>query len=73
MTTSQNLCFLYISSSSFVYRCIKCEVAGGSPLDWTVSDVVRYFTAAGFAEQAAAFRTQVRPPSGFVFFPQTCH
>ncbi|XP_075903935.1 atherin [Nelusetta ayraudi] len=38
--------------------CIKCEVAGGSPLDWTVSDVVSYFTAAGFPEQAAAFRTQ---------------
>uniref|UniRef100_A0A3Q3XMB9 SAM domain-containing protein n=1 Tax=Mola mola TaxID=94237 RepID=A0A3Q3XMB9_MOLML len=30
----------------------------GSPMDWTVSDVVSYFTAAGFPEQAAAFRTQ---------------
>ncbi|TDH15954.1 hypothetical protein EPR50_G00014480 [Perca flavescens] len=31
---------------------------GGSPVDWTVSDVVSYFTTAGFPEQAAAFRTQ---------------
>uniref|UniRef100_A0A8C6WHY6 SAM domain-containing protein n=1 Tax=Neogobius melanostomus TaxID=47308 RepID=A0A8C6WHY6_9GOBI len=29
-----------------------------SPTDWSVSDVVRYFTAAGFPEQAAAFRSQ---------------
>ncbi|XP_032418023.1 atherin [Xiphophorus hellerii] len=29
-----------------------------SPVDWTVSDVVSYFTAVGFPEQAAAFRTQ---------------
>uniref|UniRef100_A0A667X333 SAM domain-containing protein n=1 Tax=Myripristis murdjan TaxID=586833 RepID=A0A667X333_9TELE len=28
------------------------------PVDWTVSDVVSYFTAAGFPEQAVAFRTQ---------------
>uniref|UniRef100_A0A3B5M787 SAM domain-containing protein n=1 Tax=Xiphophorus couchianus TaxID=32473 RepID=A0A3B5M787_9TELE len=28
------------------------------PVDWTVSDVVSYFTAVGFPEQAAAFRTQ---------------
>uniref|UniRef100_A0A3P9B7K3 SAM domain-containing protein n=1 Tax=Maylandia zebra TaxID=106582 RepID=A0A3P9B7K3_9CICH len=27
-------------------------------VNWTVSDVVSYFTAAGFPEQAAAFRTQ---------------
>uniref|UniRef100_A0A3B5B428 Sterile alpha motif domain containing 1 n=1 Tax=Stegastes partitus TaxID=144197 RepID=A0A3B5B428_9TELE len=37
---------------------IKSEGASGSPVDWTVSDVVSYFTAAGFPEQAAAFRTQ---------------
>ncbi|XP_020786981.1 sterile alpha motif domain-containing protein 1 [Boleophthalmus pectinirostris] len=29
-----------------------------SPMDWSVSDVVSYFSAAGFPEQAAAFRTQ---------------
>ncbi|XP_028999149.1 sterile alpha motif domain-containing protein 1 [Betta splendens] len=37
---------------------VKSEGASGSPVDWTVSDVVSYFTAAGFPEQAAAFRTQ---------------
>ncbi|XP_053273218.1 sterile alpha motif domain-containing protein 1 [Pleuronectes platessa] len=37
---------------------MKCEGASGSPMDWTVSDVVSYFTAAGFPEQAAAFMTQ---------------
>ncbi|GLD60852.1 atherin isoform X1 [Lates japonicus] len=37
---------------------MKSEGASGSPVDWTVSDVVSYFTAAGFPEQAAAFRTQ---------------
>ncbi|XP_072320047.1 sterile alpha motif domain-containing protein 1 [Eucyclogobius newberryi] len=29
-----------------------------SPIDWSVSDVVSYFTTAGFPEQSAAFRTQ---------------
>lgn len=29
-----------------------------SPIDWTVSDVVSYFTEAGFPEQASAFKTQ---------------
>uniref|UniRef100_A0A8C2C5W9 SAM domain-containing protein n=1 Tax=Cyprinus carpio TaxID=7962 RepID=A0A8C2C5W9_CYPCA len=28
------------------------------PVDWTVADVASYFTAAGFPEQALAFRTQ---------------
>ncbi|XP_017281075.1 atherin [Kryptolebias marmoratus] len=37
---------------------LKSEGVGGSPVDWTVSDVVSYFTAAGFPEQAAAFRVQ---------------
>ncbi|XP_068583816.1 sterile alpha motif domain-containing protein 1 isoform X2 [Cebidichthys violaceus] len=37
---------------------MKSEGASGGPVDWTVSDVVSYFTAAGFPEQAAAFRTQ---------------
>nr|XP_019939335.1 PREDICTED: atherin-like [Paralichthys olivaceus] len=43
-----------VSSGGFM----KCEGASGSPVDWTVSDVVSYFTAAGFPEQAAAFMTQ---------------
>ncbi|XP_029991280.1 atherin [Sphaeramia orbicularis] len=38
--------------------CLKTEEFSRSPVDWTVSDVVSYFTAAGFPEQAAAFRTQ---------------
>ncbi|XP_037546105.1 atherin [Nematolebias whitei] len=37
---------------------LKSEGIRGSPVDWTVSDVVRYFTAAGFPEQATAFRLQ---------------
>ncbi|KAM9363632.1 sterile alpha motif domain-containing protein 1 [Symphorus nematophorus] len=43
-----------VSSGGFM----KSEGTSGSPVDWTVSDVVSYFTAAGFPEQAAAFRTQ---------------
>ncbi|KAK2919236.1 sterile alpha motif domain-containing protein 1 [Channa argus] len=43
-----------VSTGGFV----KSEGSSGSPVDWTVSDVVSYFTAAGFPEQAAAFRTQ---------------
>uniref|UniRef100_G3Q4V1 Sterile alpha motif domain containing 1b n=1 Tax=Gasterosteus aculeatus TaxID=69293 RepID=G3Q4V1_GASAC len=39
-------------------RFVKSEGASGGPVDWTVSDVVSYFTAAGFPEQASAFRTQ---------------
>ncbi|KAM7009818.1 sterile alpha motif domain-containing protein 1 [Tautogolabrus adspersus] len=38
--------------------CVKSEGVSGSPVEWTVSDVVSYFTAAGFPEQAAAFKTQ---------------
>ncbi|KAM8878644.1 atherin [Spinachia spinachia] len=37
---------------------LKSEGASGGPVDWTVSDVVSYFTAAGFPEQASAFKTQ---------------
>uniref|UniRef100_UPI0037E91965 sterile alpha motif domain-containing protein 1 n=1 Tax=Semicossyphus pulcher TaxID=241346 RepID=UPI0037E91965 len=43
-----------VNSGGFV----KSEGVSGSPVEWTVSDVVSYFTAAGFPEQAAAFRTQ---------------
>ncbi|XP_048062999.1 sterile alpha motif domain-containing protein 1 [Megalobrama amblycephala] len=37
---------------------VKSETSGMSPVDWTVADVASYFTAAGFPEQALAFRTQ---------------
>ncbi|KAM4750474.1 sterile alpha motif domain-containing protein 1 [Anableps anableps] len=37
---------------------MKFDSTRVSPVDWTVSDVVSYFTAVGFPEQAAAFRTQ---------------
>ncbi|XP_061567673.1 sterile alpha motif domain-containing protein 1 [Cololabis saira] len=37
---------------------MKSEGVSGSPVDWTVSDVVDYITAAGFPEQATSFRTQ---------------
>ncbi len=39
---------------------MKLEMSGMSPVDWTVADVASYFTAAGFPDQALAFRTQVR-------------
>uniref|UniRef100_A0A9J8B2B9 Sterile alpha motif domain containing 1b n=2 Tax=Cyprinus carpio carpio TaxID=630221 RepID=A0A9J8B2B9_CYPCA len=37
---------------------VKLETGDMSPVDWTVADVASYFTAAGFPEQALAFRTQ---------------
>ncbi|XP_065130469.1 sterile alpha motif domain-containing protein 1 isoform X2 [Paramisgurnus dabryanus] len=37
---------------------VKLETGGVNPIDWTVADVASYFTAAGFPEQALAFRTQ---------------
>ncbi|KAJ8373200.1 hypothetical protein AAFF_G00270330 [Aldrovandia affinis] len=37
---------------------VKLETAVQRPVEWTVSDVASYFTAAGFPEQAAAFRAQ---------------
>ncbi|CAB1344261.1 unnamed protein product [Coregonus sp. 'balchen'] len=39
---------------------VKSELGRLNPVNWTVSDVVSYFTSAGFPEQALAFRTQVR-------------
>uniref|UniRef100_A0A8B9GXG6 SAM domain-containing protein n=1 Tax=Astyanax mexicanus TaxID=7994 RepID=A0A8B9GXG6_ASTMX len=38
---------------------VKSEEITQDPLLWSVSDVVSYFTAVGFPEQAVAFRTQV--------------
>lgn len=32
------------------------------PVEWTVMDVVEYFTEAGFPEQATAFQEQVSSP-----------
>ncbi|KAA0721802.1 Atherin Sterile alpha motif domain-containing protein 1 [Triplophysa tibetana] len=37
---------------------VKLETSGVNPIDWTVADVASYFNAAGFPEQALAFRTQ---------------
>ncbi|XP_035390434.1 atherin isoform X2 [Electrophorus electricus] len=37
---------------------VKSESSAVNPVDWTVADVASYFTAAGFPEQALAFRTQ---------------
>ncbi|XP_066531083.1 sterile alpha motif domain containing 1a [Hoplias malabaricus] len=37
---------------------VKTEEIAQDPLQWTVADVVSYFTAVGFPEQAVAFRTQ---------------
>ncbi|KAJ8345331.1 hypothetical protein SKAU_G00295240 [Synaphobranchus kaupii] len=37
---------------------VKTEKAAQNPLEWSVSDVASYFIAAGFPEQAAAFRVQ---------------
>lgn len=38
---------------------VKSESSITNPVDWTVADVASYFTAAGFPEQALAFRMQV--------------
>ncbi|TSK18093.1 Atherin [Bagarius yarrelli] len=37
---------------------VKSESSIANPVDWTVADVASYFTAAGFPEQALAFRLQ---------------
>ncbi|KAI4904789.1 hypothetical protein NFI96_016108 [Prochilodus magdalenae] len=37
---------------------VKTEEIAQDPLQWSVADVVSYFTAVGFPEQAVAFRTQ---------------
>ncbi|MEQ2167255.1 hypothetical protein GOODEAATRI_002233 [Goodea atripinnis] len=38
---------------------MKFDSTSVSLVDWTVTDVVRYFTTVGFPEQAAAFRAQL--------------
>ncbi|KAF5890917.1 atherin-like, partial [Clarias magur] len=37
---------------------VKSETSITNPVEWTVADVASYFTAAGFPEQALAFRMQ---------------
>lgn len=42
--------------------CFSSKVENGQlpdPADWAVTDVVNYFKAAGFEEQATAFQDQV--------------
>lgn len=41
-------------------------------LQWTVADVASYFSAAGFPEQAVAFRTQVSAPPRAATGGATC-
>lgn len=41
-------------------------------LQWTVADVASYFSAAGFPEQAVAFRTQVSAPPQAATEGATC-
>lgn len=41
---------------------VKKEKMSQNLLQWTVADVASYFSAAGFPEQAVAFRTQVSAP-----------
>lgn len=53
---------IYLISCS---RSVKKEMSQNL-LQWTVADVASYFSAAGFPEQAGAFRAQVRAP------PQSC-
>ncbi|XP_015275098.1 PREDICTED: atherin-like [Gekko japonicus] len=40
------------------FSCISAKEKPSDPVEWTVSDVVDYFTEAGFAEQASAFQEQ---------------
>lgn len=47
---------LFVSSAC---SCVKVEKCAMDPVDWSVADVVSYFTAAGFGEQAGAFKNQV--------------
>ncbi|XP_034955172.1 sterile alpha motif domain-containing protein 1 [Zootoca vivipara] len=40
------------------FSCTSVKEKPSDPVEWTVSDVVDYFTEAGFAEQASAFQEQ---------------
>ncbi|XP_044310025.1 atherin [Varanus komodoensis] len=40
------------------FSCTSLKEKHSDPVEWTVSDVVDYFTEAGFAEQATAFQEQ---------------
>lgn len=52
-----NFFFIPFDSSS-----VKKEKMSQNLLQWSVADVASYFSAAGFPEQAVAFRTQVGAP-----------
>lgn len=53
-----SLTLLFAQSSS---SAVKKEMSQNL-LQWSVADVASYFSAAGFPEQAVAFRTQVSAP-----------
>ncbi|XP_039202470.1 atherin [Crotalus tigris] len=40
------------------FSCVSVKEKPSDPVEWTVGDVVDYFTEAGFAEQASAFQEQ---------------
>lgn len=48
----------------WLFRLFKAEEMVQDLLQWSVADVVSYFTSVGFPEQAVAFRTQVSLNSG---------
>uniref|UniRef100_G1KJF1 SAM domain-containing protein n=1 Tax=Anolis carolinensis TaxID=28377 RepID=G1KJF1_ANOCA len=49
-------CYCCVPSINF-WR-ISVKEKPSDPVEWTVGDVVDYFTEAGFAEQASAFQEQ---------------
>lgn len=55
-----SICPISLSGLPFSPRSfVKVERMVQSPVEWSVADVVSYFTEAGFPEQATAFRMQV--------------
>lgn len=55
-------CGLLVSDTWCSSSSVKKEKMSQNLLQWTVADVASYFSAAGFPEQAMAFRTQVSAP-----------
>ncbi|XP_066472297.1 sterile alpha motif domain-containing protein 1 [Tiliqua scincoides] len=47
-----------IQADGRMFSCASVKEKPSDPVEWTVSDVVDYFTEAGFAEQATAFQEQ---------------
>lgn len=62
----KSLCVCFSFLNPFFLSSLKKEKMSQNLLQWTVADVASYFSAAGFPEQAMAFRTQVSAP------PQSC-